>query len=146
MSRLLLDTNYLLDFVVKERPGSDEAARLFRLIVRGEHEGLVAATSLKDLYYLCRKGYSDEEARDWIRIFMQAFTVCPLDRAACWDALGSDEPDFEDGCMRAIAEREHVDFIITRDERAFARSPVKSYSAREFLDLFDADGGEGLEG
>ena len=137
MSRLLLDTNYLLDFIIKERPESDEAVRLFRLIVQGEHEGLVASTSLKDLYYLARKGLSDQECRDWIRVFMRAFAVCALDQDACWAALNSDEPDFEDGCIRAIAEHEGVDFIITRDADAFARSTVKTYTARRFLELFD---------
>lgn len=32
-------------------------------------------------------------------------------------------------------------FIITSDARAFARLFVKTYTAREYLELFDGDGG-----
>ena len=137
MPKLLLDTNYLLDFVRPERPESDDAVALFHLMQQsGSYEACVAAPSLKDFYYLLRGDYSEQERRDWLRVFVRAFDVEPLDVEICATALDSDEPDYEDGCIRAIAERAQVDFIITRDKRAFARSWVKSYSAREFLELF----------
>lgn len=136
MYRLLLDTNYLLDFVDETRPDSSQAAELFIRIVHGEFIGVVSAPSLKDFYYLVRKHGSDQEARDWIRTFMRLFEVEELDAEVCSIALESDEPDFEDGCIRAIAERAQVDFIITRDERAFERSWIKTRSPRQFVALF----------
>ena len=138
MSRLLLDTNYLVDFMFPDRPESECAVELFREIIQGRHEGIVSSTSLKDLYYLTRKELSDEEARDWICVFIRALDVEACDVEVCTIALESDEPDFEDGCIRAIAERAQVDFIITRDADAFARSWVKPYSAQRFLELFPA--------
>lgn len=136
MYKLLLDTNFLLDFVDATRPESESAVRLFTILVRGEHKGCVATSSLKDFYYIARKRGGDQEARDWIRIFMRAFDIEDLDIEVCAVALESNEPDFEDGCIRAIAELAQVDFIITRDADAFARSWVKSYSAARFLELF----------
>ena len=56
--------------------------------------------------------------------------------SSCVPATTWDEPDFEDGCIRATAERAQVDFLITRDQSAYARSWVKTYSARDFLSLF----------
>ena len=136
MRRLLLDTNYLLDYAEPGRPDEAAAIELFRQVVSGRYEGVVAASSLKDFYYLARKWQGDQAARDWLRVFMRAFTVVELDIEACAMAVDSDEPDFEDGCIRAIAERDMVDCIITRDEWAFVRSRVKSFSASAFLDLF----------
>lgn len=136
MSRLFLDTNYLFDFIRPERPESDEAVTLFKQLQGNPHSACIAASSLKDLYYLMRKDYSEDERRDWIRAFIRAFDVEELDVEACAVALESDEPDYEDGCIRALAERAKVDFIITRDKKAFARSWVKAYSAREFNELF----------
>ena len=46
------------------------------------------------------------------------------------------EPDFEDGCIRAMAERAGVDFIITRDRAAFVRSTIKTFSPAEFIRAF----------
>ena len=136
MHKLLLDTNFLLDIVEPGRPDEEAAVTLFKALVSGDLEGLVAASSLKDLYYLVRKWQGDQAARDWLRVFMRVFTVTELDIEACAVAVDSDEPDFEDGCIRAIAEREMVDCIITRDEKAFLRSRVKSFTAKDFLALF----------
>ncbi len=136
MHKLLLDTNFLLDIVEPGRPDEEAAVTLFKALVSGDLEGLVAASSLKDLYYLVRKWQGDQAARDWLRVFMRVFTVTELDIEVCAVAVDSDEPDFEDGCIRAIAEREMVDCIITRDEKAFLRSRVKSFTAKDFLALF----------
>lgn len=136
MYSILFDTNFLLDFVDETRPDSEYAVELFKRTVSGEFTGYIAASSLNDAYYVMQKRGSDQEARDWVRAFIRAFTVEELDIEICAIAVDSDEPDFEDGCIRAIAERAQVDFIITRDKKAFARSWVKTYSAREFLELF----------
>lgn len=48
----------------------------------------------------------------------------------------SNEPDFEDGLIRACAEHVGVDYIISRDEAAFAKSPIKRLSPRQYLDEF----------
>lgn len=141
MSRLLLHADILLDFVMGHRPESNEACRLFQRVLSGVDQAIVSASSLKDFYCILNKEMPDEVCRDWIRTFVRGLDVEPLDIEACAMALESDEPDYEDGCVRAIAERAGVDFIITRDVKAFARSFVKTYSAREFLELFDtADG------
>lgn len=136
MSKMLLDTNTLLDYVIPDRPESDEALELVKLIINHVHTGLVAASSLNDFYYISRKTLSEQERRDWLRIFIRIFDIEELDVEACAIALDSNEPDYEDGCIRAIAERAQVDFIITRDRTAFERSWVKAYSAKRFLELF----------
>ena len=136
MYRLLFDTNFLLDFIDPDRPDSDDAVSLFKETVSGRYDGRVAASSLKDMYYVLSKFRGESEARDWVRAFMRVLTVEEIDAEVCAIALDSDEPDYEDGCIRAIAERSQVDFIITRDEDAFARSWVKTYSAKRFNELF----------
>lgn len=136
MPRILLDTNFLLDFIDETRPESAYACELFRRAVSGEFSAIISAASLKDMYYVACKRGSEQEARDWVNMFIWAFDIEPLDVEACAIAVSSDEPDFEDGCVRAIAECAQVDFIITRDRTAFARSWVKTYSPREFLELF----------
>ena len=55
----------------------------------------------------------------------------------CDRSLKSNEPDFEDGLVRACAELNGADFIITRDEDAFVGSKVKSVTAKEFLFTVD---------
>ena len=65
-----------------------------------------------------------------------AFTVVAVDDSICRMAARSNKPVFEDGIVRACAERMRVDFIISRDEKAFLHSPIKRLSARDYVDLF----------
>ena len=139
MSKVMLDTNILLDYIIPDRPESEYARLLMQGIAHQKHQGIVSASSLKDLYYVAAKSIGEQAARDWVCIFMRLCDVEELDVEICAIAAESDEPDFEDGCIRATAERAQVDFLdflITRDQSAYARSWVKTYSARDFLSLF----------
>ena len=136
MSKVMLDTNILLDYIIPDRPESEYARLLMQGIAHQKHQGIVSASSLKDLYYVAAKSIGEQAARDWVCIFMRLCDVKELDVEICAIAAESDEPDFEDGCIRATAERAQVDFLITRDQSAYARSWVKTYSARDFLSLF----------
>lgn len=136
MSKVMLDTNILLDYILPDRPESEYARLLMKDIAQQKHRGFVSVSSLKDLYYLAVKSIGEQAARDWVCIFMRLCDIEELDVEVCAIAAESDEPDFEDGCIRATAERAQVDFLITRDRSAYARSWVKTYLAREFISLF----------
>lgn len=133
MDKLFLDTNFLLDAALSGRPGSQEAAQLFTAITRREAIGLVAACSLKDFYYIARRDLGEELERRWLRLFADACYIPATDRDSIMRALESDEPDFEDGLLRAIAEIEDANYIITRDAAAFVRSPIPKLTASEYL-------------
>lgn len=133
--RLLVDTNILLDAAMKERPGWSAAVLLMDEFACSEARGYVSALSLKDVYYILTKYAGEAAARDFICAVMDLFDIAEIDATACRTAATSDEPDFEDGLVRACAEKIPVDFIISRDERAFARSSVKRLSAQDYLDL-----------
>lgn len=135
MNRILFDTNALLDIAVPSRPESEEALMLLGRVDEGLDTGTVSAGSLKDFYYVMRK-YSDEKtAREFTRLFMEMLEVLAIDGPICAYALDCGESDFEDGIIRAIAENEAVDFIITRDEGAFARSHVKTLPPATYVEL-----------
>lgn len=137
MSRkILVDTNILLDAAMDERLGWASAVLLMDEIAYEDVEAYVSPVSLKDVYYILTK-YSDEaSARGYIAAVLDLFTVTPVDSATCLMAVRSDEPDFEDGLIRACAEAAEVDFIISRDEKAFAKSSIKRLSAQDYIDLF----------
>ena len=135
-SRLLLDTNVLIDYAVEGRPEHPSADVLMRRIAVSDVLGYTTSGSLKDFYHLCRKPLGGPGCRELIRQFLILLTVLPVGQQECRDSAYSDEPDFEDGLIRAAAEQNDVDFIITRDSGAFARSPVKSLTAARYLQLF----------
>lgn len=133
-SRALLDTNVLLDLIIEGRPGHEAALGIIDLVDAGRLRCCIAATSLKDVYYITRKYLPETMARSWLDFFMDTFEVLPVDETVCRTARASDEPDFEDGIIRACAEASFIDVILTRDADAFLASNVAKSSPSEYLD------------
>lgn len=140
MHRLLLDTNILLDAVMPNRPEHAEALRLLGRCNGGGHRAFSAATSFNDAYYILCRAYGELTARTAIGKLMGLVAVAPVSGEECDCSLHSNEPDFEDGIVRACAELNDADFIISRDARAFAGSKLKSMPASVFLAQYDDAG------
>lgn len=133
--RVLFDTNILLDAVCRERPESEEACRVLRRC-NGEGDlGMTAASSLKDAYYVLGRQYGERNARKALEWLMGLLVIAPMGAEECELSIHSNEPDFEDGLVRACAELNDVDFILTRDAAAFRASTVRAVSCAEYLDI-----------
>ena len=133
--RLLFDTNILLDLTTEGRPQSEEAWKVLERCNGGGDMGLVASASLKDVYYILGKGGRETEARRAVKRLMDLLVIAPLGAEECDMSMRSNEPDFEDGLIRACAELNDVDFILTRDAKAFCKSKVRSVTCAEYLEI-----------
>ncbi len=136
MINAFFDTNVMLDFVDIARPQCNEAREALRLCNEGfEIRGYTCPMSLKDTFYILSKSSGRPNAFKAIRQLSGLLIVVPVSAEECDMALRSGEPDFEDGLIRATAEIEGMDYIITRDKAAFAGSSVKAVTAAEFVAL-----------
>lgn len=133
--RVLFDTNILLDATDARRPQSREAWQAIERCNGGGDMGLVTAGSLKDAAYILRKSYDAEGVRKVISSFLECLVILPLGPEEAVNALVSDEPDYEDALVRAAAELNEVDFILTRDVKAFRNSTVRAVSCAEYLEI-----------
>lgn len=132
----LADTNVLLDIALPKRPQHIDAVSLLDEVSVNALTLCVSAGSLKDVYYLLTKYSNEVTARSYIKQLLVLVEIAPVDESICQLALASDEPDFEDGIIRACAELTGVDFILSRDENAFRTSPVRRLSPAEYMELF----------
>ena len=135
MIKVLVDTNFLLDVMVSDRPFSSDSLRLFALMDDGVFDIGLCAGSLKDCYYIARRYMSEEDRRLWLHVFLERMDVFPVDTVLCGAALASDEPDFEDGLIRACAEWWNADYILSRDAAAFVNSSVPRVESPQLLRL-----------
>ena len=130
----LADTNILFDYCDPARPEHQLAVQLVEGAAASPDIHLCTlVSSLKDVYYVLGHLYKDEQkARRAVQLLMEnCFEVIDLLAAYGFGAVRSDEPVFEDGLVRMAAESLRVDAIISRDERAFAKSPVRKLSLQE---------------
>ncbi|MBS6400749.1 MAG: PIN domain-containing protein [Atopobiaceae bacterium] len=133
--RLLFGLDILLDLVCEGRPQHAEANKVIELCNGEGDMGFVAAASLKDAYRIFCKQYGEESARRAVGFLMNLLIIVPLSAEECDIALRSDEPDFGDGLIRACAELNDIDFILTRNESAFAHSKIRSLDCADYLEI-----------
>ena len=131
---VLLDTNILIDAAVPGREQHVFASMLEEEAAYGGLKVYVAATSLKDAYFLIKAETDEAFAREYIQCLLRLYSPAPVDAFVCEQAAYSNEPDFEDGIIRACAESVGADYIISRNLKAFKHSTVKRLNAQEYIE------------
>jgi len=133
MDSVVLDTNVVLDFLSAVRADHSDAVSLVQALQKSGVRAYVVATSLKDIYYILGRSDGESVARTAVMSVLATMTVLPVDEVCCLRALSSNEPDFEDGIIRAAAEIARADYLVSRDARAFLGSHVPRLSPAEAL-------------
>ncbi len=141
MPKVMVDTCVLIDALAPGRPSHEDACKLFaHALATGEKNLMALASSLKDAYYILCRHYRDEPAaRKAIAAISNALELIPCDAGLVKASLGSNEPDFEDGLVRAGAEGASADGIVTRDERGFAGSSCRKLTMGQAAALFSGE-------
>ena len=136
MATTLFDVNALVYWVFSGSPMHDEVAAALRKILASGDDALVSASSLNEAYYTLMHhcGFSEGEARQALRNVTRVFSVAPTNLAVVRAALESDEPDYEDAVVRACAEANQVDGILSYDRRAFRGSPIPRVTAEQLIE------------
>lgn len=132
-NRLLIDTNIALDLLCSGRPQFKEANAVAELCNGGGDIGFMTAGSIKDAYYILCRARGKELAREAVETLMGLFVIAPLAAEECDLSLRCNEPDFEDGLVRACAELNDIDFILTRNAGAFKGSKVRAMDCADYL-------------
>ena len=134
MKSFLFDTNALIYWVNEGAEPHGDVSALIRKTVSENMPVFALASSLNDVYYAMRCHYSSEAAaRESVRDIAELFDLVDLAGPFVFEALDSDEPDYEDGLIRAAAEALQVSAIVSYDRKAFRRSAVPRVTAAEAL-------------
>ena len=134
MSRLLIDTNIVIDLLSKRDKFYDEAADLFSRADKKELELTISSLTFANTNYILSKLKSAKEAREILRKFKVLVELLSLDDKITELALSDDNfPDFEDGLQYYSAIENQIDVIITRNKKDFKNSKIPVLTAKEFL-------------
>ena len=130
----MLDTNIILDYLSATRERHRDAVDLLETLLSSEDKSpVVLAASIKDAYYiLCRHYHNEGVVRSRLNDFRSLMEVAELTVPVLDAAFASDEPDLEDGIVRATAELLGAEAIVTRDASAYVGSSVPSMDARAY--------------
>lgn len=125
MTKVLIDTDVILDFLFDRKPYSDNATKILTLCESGAINGFVTSIMLSNIYYLLRKTASHDKVIESLKLLLQFLEVQTTDKKAVLAALESDFKDFEDALQNFSAQQDsEISVIITRNVKDYKTSKL----------------------
>lgn len=132
--KILIDTNVILDTFLVREPHNQYSDKIFDFVGDNLITGYINASSVTDIYYVLRKKFNDTDSRNKIEMLLDLLNVIGVTKSELLSALKSPNPDFEDALVTVCAEKEDLDYIVTRDGE-FLKLPI-AIAPHEFLEEF----------
>lgn len=138
--RVLVDTNVILDVLLRREPFFADSYHALRKVIEAEGECLFTASAVTDVFFVLRKAlHSAPEARQRVEQLGSLVVFTDVTGADVHTALSRQMPDFEDALVDAVAERNEADWILTRNVRDFVGSTVPAVTPTEFMSASFSD-------
>ena len=136
VSRILVDTNILLDYLLTREPFYEEAKQIVLDCVEGRVKGCIAAHSISNMFFILRKDYKAGERREVLFNLCSIFDVEGIDKAKLLSGLQNEDfSDFEDCLQMECAKAYSAEYIVTRNVSDYKASEVKAILPKDYLEL-----------
>lgn len=134
MKRIFLDTNFILDYLIREeyRLQSEE---FMERCARNGCIFFISFLSVANFAYMVRKLPKEDLYRLLLTI-TELFEIIPNDSFQLKKAIELKGNDFEDVLQYQAAIASKCDCIITRNEKDFAFSKIPVISAQNFMKIY----------
>lgn len=133
--KIFLDSDVLLDILLKREPHFDHSQKLLALIENSRIEGHTSSLILANCYYIVENNKDKSTAEKAIRKLRSILIILPFTDKEIGESLSSNFKDFEDGVQYFITINNGIDTIITRNVDDYKLANIKVLSPIEFLKL-----------
>jgi len=131
---VLIDTNVVLDQLVKREPFYENAERIRLLSEKGYINCYISASAITDIYYIANKELSDKNAViGLLENLLKTTNVAAVTETSIHEALNLKWDDFEDAVQYVAGQNILADYIITRNAKDFSDSVIEVISPEAFL-------------
>ena len=135
--KLLIDTNVVLDVLLRREPFSKTAAEVLNLTQRDEVREYVSASAITDIYYIANKQMKDRDAvRDLLKRLLMVVSVAAVSKREIQNALNLAWGDFEDSVQYSVALLNEMDGIVTRNPSDYQETNMRIWLPEQALELF----------
>lgn len=133
--KCLIDTNVILDVLLKREPFCSSAAKVLKLSMYDKFSFYVSASAVTDIYYIANQTLRDRiQVKDLIVRLLQIVSIASVSEKEIKNALMLSWKDFEDSVQYSVALLQEVDGIITRNPKDYKESKIKVWKPEEFLE------------
>lgn len=132
--RVVYDANVVLDVLAARQPFVQHSKAALRRASAGEVEGALTANTITDIACLLLKHVEGGQMRPALMGLLEFLDIAQMDFKCCMDAVNRTAmSDFEHAVLAEAALHWDAEYIVTRDTKGFANSPVPAVSPEEFL-------------
>ena len=135
--KLLIDTNVVLDVLLRREPFFRTAAEVLNLAQRDDVREYVSASAITDIYYIANKQMNDRESvRDLLKRLLMVVSVAAVSEREIQNALNLAWGDFEDSVQYSVALMNEMDGIVTRNPNDYQEANMRIWLPEQALELF----------
>lgn len=114
--KLLVDTNVVLDVLLRREPFVKAATDVLNLTQQDNVREYVSASAITDIYYIAYRQMKDRSAvRELLQRLLSVVSVAAVSEQEIQNALSLGWDDFEDSVQYSVALLSDMDGIITRN-------------------------------
>lgn len=136
----LIDTNVLLDVLIKREPYFADSARVWALSREKIIKGCLSAICINNLYWIIRKLNDQKIAGAFVDQVLEDFEIIALTKNILKQARTVAKRDFEDLIQYFSAVHEGCEVLVTRNKKDFPAIGIKIMSPRELLHRIEKGG------
>jgi predicted nucleic acid-binding protein len=138
MNKLFIDSDVIIDLLA-QRENYMPAVALMTIIAEKKVRGFTTPIVLANVDYIITKYSNKTKSKKAIKSLRRKLSILLIDEKIVDSALESEFSDFEDAMQYYAAERCGIDFIVTRNKKDYAKGSLKIVTAKEFIDMHEAD-------
>lgn len=135
MDKIYLDTNIIIDSLLKREPFNQYSDKLISIADNGKIRIVASAISFVSANFIISKNIGKLEAREKLRKFRIICEVTSLTEKIIDKGLNSEIKDIEDAYQYFSALESDSSAIITRNKKDFKNSSIPVYTAEEYLHI-----------
>jgi len=132
--RILIDTNIVLDVMLKREPFYRMSLEILSLVKRDDVEEYISASTVTDIYYLAYRQLRDKGiVKNLMKELLTVVSVASVSGQEIENAISLEWNDFEDSVQYSVAYLQEMDGIVTRNPNDYREAKIKVWKPEELL-------------
>lgn len=136
--KLLIDTNIVLDVLLKREPFYQAAVKVMNLAQYDDIHEYVSVSAVTDIYYIAYKQIKDRKlVLDLIKRLLMVVSIVAVTEQEIRNALETGWRDFEDALQYSVALLNEMEGLVTRNPRDYERADIVIWSPEQVLSVYE---------
>lgn len=132
--KILVDTNVILDVLLKREPFYHDGAKVLNLSSKGNVDLFVSASAVTDIYYIANQTIKNRsEIKNLLSRLLKVVSIASVSEDMIKRALELPWKDFEDSVQYSVALLQEMEGIVTRNPNDYREAEIDIWMPEELL-------------